>query len=576
MTIKAAADTVLRGGPVLDLSDWRPGTRATPAWLAGRPRAIAIKDGQITALGDDAEASIGAQTEVIELDGSTVIPGINDGHLHFTAFSLTAHSYVKMGTDVFTSIRQLDTFLTADKVDDSGWIRGHGWDALVLGRNLTARDIDRALERNGITGTPVVLFDWSGHSLTANAVALERAGIIAATPDPEGGLIERDDAGAPAGFLTNTAIAPLIEIIPPVPGEQLLAAYRAGQRDLHALGITALTEPGLGPGHASLLDGSGSVEALTALGDLAERGDLTMRVSVLVLPVGTGGCNAAQVREHLDTGLARVYDDREIDPDRLRISGVKVFADGTPQSGTTWHKEPVHEAINPPGHQCGHMVIAGDSDADKVAELREIIRTVDAAGLQVGVHAIGDQTVETVIDTIAEVAPNSSGRHYVIHTTELYPEGMKVLADNGIGACFNPAIVATFATTLPVGRRRRTEPIASALHAGVHVGMTSDAPVATEDWRPAVVYTVSRSHFWEGAVPVDDDEGITTLDALALLTREAAYRERCDHLRGTLAPGQRADLAVISGRWPDDDEVESLLGRPVELTMVDGVIVHRS
>jgi predicted amidohydrolase YtcJ len=567
------ADTVLRGGPVLDLSDWQPGDEVTDDWLAGRPQAVAVRDGEIVALGPDAERMIGPDTQVVELDGDTVIPGIDDGHLHFTAYSVTTHTYVKMGTDVFTDPAQLPTYLTADRIDASGWIRGHGWDELVLGRKITARDIDAALAANGIAGTPVVLFDWSGHSLSANSVALELAGITAATPDPAGGVIYRDADGRPEGFLTDAAISLMIAVVPPVPTEQLLDAYRKGQADLHALGITALTEPGLGPGYLALLDGSGSVEALDALGDLAEAGDLTLRVSVLVLPNGTGGANAADVEKHLEAGLARRYDDRDIDPRRLTIAGVKVFADGTPQNGTTWHKEPVHED-NPPEHRCGHMVVVGDSDVDKVEELREIIRTVDSAGLQVGVHAIGDQTVETVIDTIAEIAPNSPLRHYLIHTTELYPHGWETLAANGIGACFNPVIMSTFVRFLPAERILRTEPIRSTLHAGVRPGITSDAPVVPPDWRPAVVHAVTREHVWEGDVPAEDTQGITTLDALALLTSGAAYRDRAETWRGTLTVGQRADLAVLQGSWPADDEVDSLIDRPIRLTMVDGTVVH--
>ncbi|MFC8419880.1 amidohydrolase [Streptomyces sp. NPDC057236] len=574
MTTSATyADTVLRGGPVLDLTDWTPGDHATPEWLAGRPQAVAVTDGRIVALGADAEALIGVDTEVVELNGSTVIPGINDGHLHFTAYSVTAHTYVNMRPDVFTDVSELPAFLTKDRVDGSGWIRGHGWDGQVLGRNLTAGDIDGALEANGIPGTPVVLFDWSGHSLTANSVALARAGITRDTPDPHGGVIARAAEGDPEGFLADSALSLLIEKIPPLPREQLMDAYRAGQADLHALGITALTEPGLGPGHAALLDGSGSREALDTLGDMASAGELTLRTSVLVLPVGTGGGNAADVKRHLDAGLARAYDGRGIDPRRLRIAGVKVFADGTPQNGTTWHKEPVHEG-NPPGHRCGHMVLAGDSDIDKVAELKEIIRTVDAAGLQVAIHSIGDRTVETVIEAIAEIAPHSPLRHYLVHTTELYPEGMELLVRYGIGACFNPVIISTFATHLPEERVRRTEPVNSALQAGVRPGITSDAPVVPPDWRPAVVYAVTRSHCWAGPVPNDDREGITTLDALALLTREAAYREHDETWRGSLAVGQRADLAVLDGVWPDDGEVGSLLDRRISLTMVDGVVVH--
>lgn len=573
MTQQTAADTVLRGGPVLDLSDWRPGDQATPEWRASRPQALAIRDGDIVALGEEAERLIGEDTQVIELQGSTVIPGINDGHLHFTAYSVTAHTYVKMGTDIFTELGQLPRFLTKDRIDPSGWIRGHGWDGLVLGRNLTAQDIDDALEANGIAGTPVVLFDWSGHSLSANSVALELAGITKETPDPQGGVIVRDADGNPEGFLTDSAISLLIEKIPPIPKEQLLDAYRKGQADLHGLGITALTEPGLGPGYNALLDGSGSPQALHTLGDLAESGDLTLRVSVLVLPVGTGGGNAADVKKYLGEGLANVYDDRKIDPRHLTIAGVKVFADGTPQNGTTWHKEPVHEQ-NPVGHRCGHMVLVGDSDTDKVAELHEIIRAVDAAGLQVAIHSIGDQTVESVIDAIAEVAPHSPLRHYLIHTTELYPSGWEKLAKYDIGACFNPVIISTFAKFLPADRVLRTEPIRSTLHAGVRPGITSDAPVVPPDWRPAVVYAVTRSHCWDGSVPENDNEAITTLDALALLTSGAAVRDRAETWRGTLAVGQRADLAVLEGDWPADDDVTSLIDRQVLLTMVDGRIVH--
>lgn len=564
------ADTVLRGGPVLDLSSWQPGDRVTPAWLASLPQAMAIADGEIVALGDEAEAWIAPSTRVIELEGRHVLPGINDGHLHFTAYSVTSHAYVRMGTDVFTDLADLTSYLTKDAIDGTGWIRGHGWDGAMLGRNITAADIDEALGKNGIAGTPVVLFDWSGHSLTANSRALDFAGITRETPDPLGGVILRYADGNPTGFLTDSALSLLVEKIPPLSHDELVATYLKGQKDLHGLGITALTEPGLGPGYANLLDGSGSPAAIETLGDLAESGLLTLRVSVLALPNGTGGGNASDVRRHLDAGLADMFAGRGIDPRRLRCTGVKVFADGTPQNGTTWHKEPVHE-----GRQCGHMVLVGDSDHDKVEELREIIRIVDAAGLQIAIHCIGDRTSEVVIEALAELTPHSAYRPYLIHGTELYDEGLEAMARYGIGWTANPVIISTFATSLPEERRRRTEPLGSALRAGVHPGITSDAPVVPPDWRPAVKHAVTRSCYWEGEVPADDRaETITTLDALALLTREAAHRERDENWRGTLAVGRRADLAVLDGSWPDDEHVDEVLGRTVVLTMVDGQVVH--
>lgn len=570
-TTMRQADTVLRGGPVLDLADWAPGDQVTTAWLASRPQALAIAAGEIVAVGDAVEAWIAPTTDVIHLKGRPVLPGINDGHLHFTAYSVTNHAYVRMGTDTFTDIADLPAYVTRNAIDGTGWIRGHGWDGALLGRNLTAKDIDDALAKNGIPGTPVVLFDWSGHSLTANSVALNLAGITRETPDPLGGVIARDADGDPEGFLTDAAISLLIANIPPLSREELATTYLKGQADLHALGITALTEPGLGPGYADLLDGSGSPAAIDTLGDLAESGQLTLRVSVLALPNGTGGGNADDVGRHLDAGLAHSFSRRGIDPRRLRFAGVKVFADGTPQNGTTWHNEPIHD-----GHHCGHMVLVGDDDVDKVEELRKIIRVVDEADLQIAIHCIGDRTNEVVIDALAELMPNSPHRPYLIHGTELYPEGLDKMAQHGIGWTSNPVIISTFAKSLPEARRRRTEPLGSALRAGVRPGITSDAPVVPPDWRPAVVYAVTRSCYWEGKIPDDDQkETITTLDALALLTREAAYRERDEQWRGTLKVGQRADLAVLDGPWPDDEHVGEVLNRSVILTMVDGQIVHR-
>ncbi|MGP4029875.1 amidohydrolase family protein [Actinomadura sp. 3N407] len=163
-----------------------------------------------------------------------------------------------------------------------------------------------------------------------------------------------------------------------------------------------MTEPGLGPGHVSLVDGSGSQAAIDVLRHLASSGDLTMCVTVLAMPNGMGGGDAAGVKRHLDAGLADMFSAHGLDQRRLRCGGVKIFADGTPQNGTTWHKEPVHE-----GHRCGHLVLAGADDESRVEELRKIVRVVDDAGLQLAVHCIGDKTSEVVIDCLIELAAHA-------------------------------------------------------------------------------------------------------------------------------------------------------------------------
>ncbi len=555
---------------MLTLADWKPGAHATREWMESRPRSIAVANGRIVALGAETDSWIGPTTHVFELEGRPVLPGINDGHLHFTAFSAASHAYVKMSADVFTDISKLSQFLTAEAIDDTGWIRGQGWDDLALGRRLTAKDLDDALASNGLENVPVVLFDWTGHALVVNSVALDIAGITDRTPDPAGGSISRDATGSPDGFLTDAAMPLLITKIPALSRERLAEAYLEAQKKLHGLGITALTEPGLGPGYASLLDGSGSQVAIDVLGDLAECGKLTMRVSVLALPCGTGGANAAEMKEHLESGLADMFSKRGIDPRRLKCEGVKLFADGMPQTGTSWHKAPVLE-----GGKHGHMVIAGDTDDERVRELHEIVGVIEEAGLQFAAHSVGDKTNEVVIGALAQRAPNSPQRHYLIHGTELYDEDLETMARNGIGWTANPADISTWAKTIPEERRRHLEPIGSALHAGLRPGLTSDAPVMPPDWRPIVAHAVTRSSYWDDGGPEGDQkERITTLDALALITREAAYRERDDDWRGDLSVGMAADLIVLDGPWPDDEYVSQLLERKVVMTMVGGEIVH--
>ena len=209
----------------------------------------------------------------------------------------------------------------------------------------------------------------------------------------------------------------LSRAMPPVPASTLRPALLALQEHLHSLGITSLTDPGLGPASAGLMDGTGSTAALELLGDLAAEDELTLRINVLMLFAGTGGANADAVKAGLRSGLAATYLNRGINPEQLRIAGVKIFADGIPRSGTAWMSEPYGKACT---H--GSLVIQGATDAQRVAELHKILGLINEAGLQAGVHATGDAATAAAVEAIiaaddsAEGRPTSSGnRHYIIH-----------------------------------------------------------------------------------------------------------------------------------------------------------------
>ncbi|MCT9870282.1 amidohydrolase [Paenarthrobacter aurescens] len=548
--------------------------RAQPHRMAD---SIAVKDGRVAGLGhNDVSQLIGPGTRVVDAAGGAVIPGINDAHLHFVSAAMAAFGYVRLTPAVAPDWATVVDELTAAPVGPDGWIRAHGWDESILGPAKGLLDC-RA-------DTPVVAFDGTGHQLLANREALRRAGITAATPDIDGGVIVRAADGSPSGLFQDGAMELISRAMPPVPASTLRPALLLLQEYLHSLGITSLTEPGLGPASAGLMDGAGSTAALELLGDLASSGELTLRINVLMLFAGTGGANALAVGEGLRSGLAGSYKNRGIDPEQLRIAGVKVFADGIPRSGTAWMREPY-------GPACTHgsLVIQGASDGERVAELNRILRLIDEAGLQAGVHATGDAATLAAVEAIIAATDATGGRststgshrnrHYIIHGAFSDSTTLRTMAARGVGYSTNPLIRQEagdiMRQVLGEDRFSRHQPLHSAVEAGVRFNLASDAPVTSPDWRRTVVAAVRRSTRSTPGAP-GDPERITGLQALAAMTLDAAWQDHAEHFKGSLIPGRTADLCLLSNPWPADEQIEKLLDTEVRLTLSGGRVVHQS
>ncbi|AFR29598.1 amidohydrolase [Arthrobacter sp. Rue61a] len=537
--------------------------------------AVAVKGGRVAALGHHAVSpSIGPDTQVIDAAGGAVIPGINDAHLHFVSAAMAAYGYTRLDPAVAPDWAAVVDVLEAAPAGEDGWVRAHGWDEALLG---PAQGFLLEVRPE----TPVVAFDSTGHQLLANREALRRAGVDAATPDVHGGVVARTSDGSPSGLLQDGAMELLSRAMPPVPESTLRPALLALQEQLHALGITSLTDPGLGPASAGLMDGAGSTAALELLGDLAEANQLTLRINVLMLFAGTGGANARAVEAGLRSGLAATYLNRGINPEQLRIAGVKIFADGIPRSGTSWMSEPYGKACT---H--GSLVIQGATDAERVAELHRILGLINDAGLQAGVHATGDAAAAAAVEAIIAAAEgaaahslSSGNRHYIIHGAFDDLGTLHSMASHGIGYSTNPLIRQEagdiMRQVLGEDRFSRHQPLKSALGAGVHVNLASDAPVTSTDWRRTVVAAVRRATRSQPGSP-QDPERITGLQALAAMTTNAAWQDHAEHFKGALTPGMTADLCLLSNPWPVDEDIEKLLDTEVRLTLSGGRVVHRS
>jgi predicted amidohydrolase YtcJ len=364
----------------------------------------------------------------------------------------------------------------------------------------------------------VVVLKHDAHSATANSLAFAAAGIDAATPDPPGGRIERDNGGAPLGPCREAAAQRLFGAVPSPSLERLQATARESFGRLAACGITSagviLQTDEEGPGGAA-----GSLEWL-ALQMLLDQ-----------VPFST---YAILVGRSVDAALAARTSPLHNPSAGHRVGGFKIFADGTFGSCTAHMREAFADR---PGER-GFLTL----DAEAIYAR---MQAADDAGLQICVHAIGDAAVERCVDLYERLLaqrPRADHRHRLEHASLVPPDLLPRIARLGLCVSTQPLFIHSEKTWLPrrLGERTRyTYPLRALVDAGIRVGGASDAPVESTDVLHAIECCVTREGF-------EPQQGLTPLEALSLFTRDAAYIQFEENEKGTLAPGKRADLVVLS------------------------------
>jgi len=527
--------------------------------------AVGFTDGRVSHVWDTAEDVQARKT--IDCEGSTVLPAIDDSHLHGYEYgrALTA---LDVRTEAAPTLEALKDILRTAQPEANGWLRGIGWDSTVLRGSgpegtLTAADIDEVCPN-----FPVILSDMTGHQALANSAALQRAGLAhASAHDSDGGVIVRYADGLPTGLLFEAAVGRVTSIMPPLSLADKKAAILATQRDLLSKGVVAYTDPGLGPGAATLLEGTGDLEAVRAYQELDAAQELQMRVNVMLLFGGLGGTTAAAVREGLEAWGVPA----QMNPfGHLGISQVKVFADGIPRSRTAWMSEPYDDCTH------GHLQIAGSTDDERIAELHAIIREAATRGWQVGLHTIGDRAIEHVVDAVGSLDPSlHEARHYIIHGDFVTDRELHRMRELQMTLNANPsirwAVGDSVAPVLGEARNLLRQRLRTAWDTGVNVCASSDAPIAPPDWRVIVAAAVTRA--WRSQPMRTDDQKLSVAEALTALTRNAAWQSRADQWRGTLDPGRAGDVIVMD-RTVDWADPWSLVNADVRGTFVGGTLVY--
>ncbi|MFV0374102.1 amidohydrolase [Microbacterium sp.] len=562
------ADMVFTGGPVYTVDDG-----FTVA------RALATTGNTITAVGTEDEIAglIGPDTTVIPLEGRCLLPGIDDSHLHAAAYGIsTPPMSLDLTHPTVTSIADITAAVAAATAERPAgtWIVGQGWDTGYLQECL---DGDRSMPDKGDLDAvspdhPVLLVDFSGHLALANSVALALGSVDATTVPPPGGVIDVDDAGEITGILREAAQALVGGAVPPLTREVREAGIRNAISSLHRLGITAYTEPGLGPGGAGLLRGSLETPALEVYEGLLARGELDIRVSVLLLPLAFGE-SAEALTERVESLRAT---HPVTDPRRLNVIGVKLFADGVPPNETAYMYAPY-------GHAHGHGALSsfGETEPEQQQELLTSIKKVHDLGLQAGVHVTGDHGIDLVVRGFAEANeanPREDSRHYVIHGDFASPESLTTLGAHGWGINMNPGIKAQISdlmdTVVGEDLSARQWPTRSALDAGALLCASSDAPITPPLWLNSMAGMMARTSKATGKVS-GAEERVSFADALRAHTINGATQSFAELWRGSLETGKVADLVVLDADL-GSLAPEQLPGTAVVMTVVDGKVVYRA
>lgn len=536
---------------------------------AGNATAMAITGPQISAIGDAGVADlIGPSTRVIDAQGGAVLPGINDGHLHFVESAVSAHGTLSVGGNVAGTWEQVAAILRDAVPGSDGWIRAQGWDEAILGGGGPACIFGLRPD------SPLVAYDQTGHQLLLNETAARLASLDSWTRGYPDGVVGTFDDGRANGLLVDAAVELAGKVVPALGNAEVRQCILKHQQRLHALGITSLTEPGLGPGGDGLFGGSSGTRSLGLLADLAEGNELSMRINVLLLFSSTGGANEHDVVTGLASDLPGSLLRRGISDELLRIAGVKVFADGIPRSGTAWMSEPYE---TPCGHSHGSMVIAGNTEAEREAELHRIIARIHDAGFQTGIHATGDATTDAALRAIVAAQDKNprDARHYIIHGALQGPGTIDTFRRHGVGLSTNPSIRseagALMKRILGAERFDAQQPLASLLSAGVSTNIASDAPVTTPDWRESVIAAVTRDTT-AGPGAATDPERVGFAQALEMMTIEPARQDHAEHRKGRIAPGYLADLCILAN--PIDRDIRALRTNPATHTISNGTLVH--
>ena len=529
-------DRDLAQGPVADtvLTNGRIYTDGASSSLV---EAMAIKDGTFLAVGsaEVVKATMGEGTQVIDLAGAPVLPGLLDAHVHTfqggeKVLYMCNFSFSSTPEELAAIIRGC-----AEDPNAPEWIVGGQWNSNFF--------VDHAIESpraflDAVSGDhPVFLDDDSAHHGWANTRALELAGVALSpdTVDPAGGVFVRDEQGIPNGVLLEAASGVVHSAIPPYTAEQKAAAIVAASDIANGFGVTAV-------GDARVPE-----TAMQAYKTADDKGGLNVHAVLYQQSYGHGA-------EPKPLEPVSAYDQRadRYDSANIHAKAIKFFLDGVPTaSRSALMVAPYTTDDMHPEETLGMQMIATD-------DLNAAVKRFDAAGYLIKIHAAGDGAVRVALDAIEQArnANGSPGRPISLaHAGYIDPEDLPRFKALNAVADFTPylwyprPIIDSVVQAVGLPRGAEYWPTRDLLDSGALVNGGSDWPAAAADMNPwpAIESLVTRRHPSNGDTATFWAEQAVTLDeAIVLWTREPAKIMGIDDRAGSIKVGKSADFVILN------------------------------
>ncbi len=504
---------------------------------------LACKGGTIAAIGSGQSPAHASGTgATIDLRGRFAMPGFIDSHTHFRIGGASLREidlrHTRSESEFSDAVRKYAKSHPAGE-----WIVGGNWDHEVWD---SKRLPTKALIDSLTPSTPVFLNRHDTHMALVNSYVLKLTGFDRDTPDPPGGIIDRDESGEPTGILKDAAREIALKLIPEPPLHSLMDDAKRAMKHANSLGVTSVNE--IGP-----------ERDLNAYKRLKELRELTVRI-YQVLPIN-------DYSKLMESNLRVPSGD-----DWIRVGALKGFADGSLGAGTAWFFDAYDDDRSNYG-------IASDTLSS--GRLEEWATEADKRHLQLAIHAIGDRAVSTVLDIFERITKTNrpwDRRFRIEHAQHVAPQDFLRMKRLNVIASVQPYHCVDDGRwalgKVGANRAKTTYAFNTILGEGIPLAFGTDWPVSTLNPMEGIAAAVTRETT-DGRYPGGwfPEQKIPVEQALRSYTQGSAFASFSESRKGILETGKLADMVVLS-ESPFLVPPEQIKDIKVLMTVVGGSIVY--